>query len=255
MIYHKKTKSMIHFEIKSKVQPIGERKGQTVYYAHPKSQQQMTHEMVVKRIVNETSLSEGDVSNALISLSNVVCDALQMGMSVDLAELGRLRLIVSSKMMDKPEDVTVAKALNTPKIVFTPKQKMRDAANAVELSIDQGTADRSPRIEEVYDLTSREKNRISRSSFAEVNGRRILLVGAGGVGEGEITLTSVDSEYPTTVEAGSIKINTPEKVVFKMVDDLTEGEYILTFKTYYDDEGKLLDEPRTIQYEEHITLY
>jgi len=35
-------------------------------------------------------------------------------------------------------EVTVKDALKTPKIVFTPKQKMRDAANAVELSIDKG---------------------------------------------------------------------------------------------------------------------
>ena len=62
-------------------------------------------------------------------------------------------------------------------------------------------------------------------------------------------------EVPTTVEADAIKINTPEKVLFKMVDDLAEGEYRLTFKTYYDSEGKLLDEPRTIEYEENITLY
>ena len=128
---------MIDFEIKSKTQPIGTRKGQTVYYAQPKSQQYFTNKMLIERIVRETSLSEGDVKNALISLGNIVCDALKMGMSVDLAELGSLRLIVPSKMMDTPEEVTVADALKTPKIVFTPKQKMRDAANAVELSIDR----------------------------------------------------------------------------------------------------------------------
>lgn len=95
--------------------------------------------MLVDRIVRETSLSEGDVKNALVSLSNVVCEALQMGMSVDLAELGSLRLTVPSKMMDTPEEVTAANALKTPKIIFTPKQKMRDAANKVELSIDRDT--------------------------------------------------------------------------------------------------------------------
>ena len=246
---------MIDFEIRSKVQTVGDRKGQTVYYAQPKTQQKMTMEMVIKRIVNETSLSEGDVKNALVSLSNVVCDALQMGMSVDLAELGRLRLSVTSKMMNTQDDVTVAKALNKPKIVFTPKQKMRDAANAVELRIDQGTADNTPRITEVYDLSTREKNRINRQSYAEVNGRHIQVLGADGVSAGEIILTSVGMEVPTTVEADAIKINTPEKVLFKMVDDLAEGEYRLTFKTYYDSEGKLLDEPRTIEYEENITLY
>ncbi len=246
---------MIDFEIRSKVQTVGERKGQTVYYAQPKTQQKMTMEMVIKRIVNETSLSEGDVKNALVSLSNVVCDALQMGMSVDLAELGRLRLSVTSKMMNTQDDVTVAKALNKPKIVFTPKQKMRDAANAVELSVDKGTADNEPRILEVYDLSTREKNRINRQSYAEVNGRHIQVLGADGVSAGEIILTSVDMEVPTTVEADAIKINTPEKVLFKMVDDLSEGKYHLTFKTYYDSEGKLLSEPRTIEYEEEITLY
>ena len=42
-------------------------------------------------------------------------------------------------MMDSAAEVTVKDALKTPKIVFTPKQKMRDAANAVELSIDKGS--------------------------------------------------------------------------------------------------------------------
>ena len=54
-----------------------------MYYAYPKSQQKLTNGMVVDRIVRETSLSEGDVKNALISLSNVVCEAMQLGMSVD----------------------------------------------------------------------------------------------------------------------------------------------------------------------------
>lgn len=128
---------MLEFEVKSRVQPVGERKGQTVYYAQVKSQQKLTNKMLVDRIVRETSLSEGDVKNALVSLSNVVCEALQMGMSVDLAELGSIRLTVPSKMMDSAEEVTVKGALKTPKITFTPKQKMRDAANKVELSIDR----------------------------------------------------------------------------------------------------------------------
>ena len=130
---------MLEHEIKKKVLTFGNRKGQTVYYAYPKSQQKLTNEMVIERIVRETSLSEGDVKNALVSLSNVVCDALQLGMSVDLAELGSFRLVVPSKMMDSVAEVTVKDALKTPKIVFTPKQKMRDAANSVELSIDRSS--------------------------------------------------------------------------------------------------------------------
>ncbi|WP_159436280.1 hypothetical protein [Bacteroides togonis] len=36
-------------------------------------------------------------------------------------------------------EVTVKNALKAPKIIFTPKQKMHDAANKVEQSIDKGT--------------------------------------------------------------------------------------------------------------------
>ncbi len=131
---------MLEYEVKSKIQPVGERKGQTVYYAQLKSQQKLTEKMLIDRIVRETSLSEGDVKNALVSLSNVVCEALQLGMGVDLAELGSLKVSVTSKMMDTPEEVTVKDALNTPKIVFTPKQEMRNAAKAVELRIDRGNS-------------------------------------------------------------------------------------------------------------------
>ncbi|MCD8267047.1 MAG: HU family DNA-binding protein [Parabacteroides sp.] len=125
------------FEIKSRVQPVGERKGQTVYFAQAKTQQKLTNKMLIERIVRETSLSQGDVSNALVSLSNVVCEALQLGMSVDLAELGSIRPTVPSKMMDTPEEVTVEKALKKPKIVFTPKQRMRDAVNALMRTVDR----------------------------------------------------------------------------------------------------------------------
>lgn len=104
---------MVEFEIRSKKQSIGTMKDKTVYYIHPKAQQHMTNQALVERIVRETSLSAGDVSNALISLSNVVCDALRQGMSVDLADLGALRLNITSKMMDQPEKLTVNDAVNT----------------------------------------------------------------------------------------------------------------------------------------------
>ena len=129
---------MIEFDIKSKVLNIGNRKGQTVYYAQPKMQQRLPIEEVKRRIVRETSLSEGDVNNAMVSLRNVVCDGLRLGMSVDLGDLGTFRVVVPSKMMDSEEEVTAENALKTPKIVFTPKQIMRDAAKAVEVMIDKG---------------------------------------------------------------------------------------------------------------------
>lgn len=126
---------MIEFEVKSRKLNIGKRKGQTVYFASPKSNQHLTNKMVVDRIVRETLLSAGDVSNALISLGAIVRDALLLGSSVDLADLGSFRVVVPPKMIDKEIDVT-AETLKSPKIVFTPKMQMRAAAKAVELSVD-----------------------------------------------------------------------------------------------------------------------
>jgi putative DNA-binding protein len=126
---------MIEFEVKSRKLNIGKRKGQTIYYASPKAKQHFTNKMVIDRIVRETSLSAGDVSNALISLGAIVRDALLMGSSIDLADLGSFRVIVPPKMIDNEIDVCV-ETLKTPKIVFTPKMQMREAAKNVELSVD-----------------------------------------------------------------------------------------------------------------------
>src|SRR3712207_8901193 len=115
---------MIEFEVKSRKMNIGDRKGQTVFYATPKSKQKLTNKMVVDRIVRETSLSAGDVSNALFSLGAIVRDALELGQSVDLADLGSFRIVVPAKMMDTEAEVT-AESLKSPKIVFTPKAAMR----------------------------------------------------------------------------------------------------------------------------------
>ena len=129
---------MVEFEVKSKKQTIGKKKGQTVYYAVPKSNQHMTLDALCDMIMDETSLSRGDVMNTLITLGKMACRSLKMGASIDLGDLGSLRVYFPPKMMDDMKDVTdvTAATLKTPKIIFTPKAKMREAAHAAEVSVD-----------------------------------------------------------------------------------------------------------------------
>ena len=47
---------MVEFGVKSKKQTIGKKKGQTVYYAVPKSNQYMTLDALCDMIMDETSL-------------------------------------------------------------------------------------------------------------------------------------------------------------------------------------------------------
>ena len=137
-INHLKVNTMVEFEVKSKKQTIGKKKGQTVYYAVPKSNQHMTLDALCDMIMDETSLSRGDVMNTLITLGKMACRSLKMGASIDLGDLGSLRVYFPPKMMDDMKDVTdvTAATLKTPKIIFTPKAKMREAAHAAEVSVD-----------------------------------------------------------------------------------------------------------------------
>lgn len=139
-------RDMIELEIKSKRLGYGDRKGKTVYFAMPKTQVRMTYKELVDRIVRETSLTAGDVSNAIISIANVVCDVIEQGGSVDLADLGSLRATVSSRMMDSPGEVTVRDALLTPKIAYKPKKSMRESLKKIEVRIvrDEAAAKPSP---------------------------------------------------------------------------------------------------------------
>ena len=125
---------MINFEIKSRTITAGDRKGQKGYYAAAQSPQQVPLRTVIERIVRETSLSAGDVLNALTSLGAIVRDSLEQGHGVDLGELGSLRLLVASRVMNTPEEVTV-KSLKEPRILVAPKKAMREQAQHVELHV------------------------------------------------------------------------------------------------------------------------
>lgn len=126
----------IEMYVKSRTLTLGDRAGQTAYYATPKQNQHMTNDDLIDHIVQKTSLAKGDVRNAIVSMQEVVKEALQRGSSVDLAELGSLKVVVPSKYMDTPEEVTVSKALKTPKIQFRAKAEMLAAAKSVSVSID-----------------------------------------------------------------------------------------------------------------------
>ena len=134
---------MVEFEVKSKKQTIGKKKGQMVYYAVAKSNQHLTLDSLCDMIMDETSLSRGDVMNTLITLGKMACRSLKMGASIDLGDLGSLRVYFPPKMMDNMKDVTAA-TLKTPKIIFTPKAKMREAAHAAEVSVDNPARKKEP---------------------------------------------------------------------------------------------------------------
>ena len=126
---------MLEFTVKSRKATMGKLKGKTVYIAVPKGQQKLTPEMVLERIVRETSLSEGDARNVLVTLRNIFIEVIKLGASLDLGDIFSIRTSITSKMEAKEEDVC-ATSLKKPRIIVTWKDTIRQALKKIEVEVD-----------------------------------------------------------------------------------------------------------------------
>ena len=126
---------MIVFKVVERVLGVGPRKGQKAYGAEPKAPLKFSQEWLIERIVRETSLSEGDVRNVLITLKNIIKEVVTLGGSLDLGDIFSLRTTIPSKMEVKEEDVC-ATSLKRPRILVRWKQPISDALKKIEVEVD-----------------------------------------------------------------------------------------------------------------------
>ena len=126
---------MIIFKVIESVLSIGPRKGQKAYSAVPKAPNKFSSAWLVERIVRETSLSEGDVRNVLITLRNIFIEVITLGGSLDLGDIFSLRTAIPSKMETKEEDVS-ANSLKRPRIIVSWKENVRKALKNIEVEVD-----------------------------------------------------------------------------------------------------------------------
>lgn len=126
---------MITFKVIESVLRIGPRKGQKAYSAVPKAPTKFGVDWLISRIVRETSLSEGDVRNVLITLRNIIIEVVTLGGSLDLGDIFSLRTTIPSKMEAKETDVT-ALSLKRPRIIVSWKDPIRKALGKIEVEID-----------------------------------------------------------------------------------------------------------------------
>ena len=126
---------MIIFKVIESVLSIGPRKGQKAYSAVPKAPNKFSSAWLVERIVRETSLSEGDVRNVLITLRNIFIEVITLGGSLDLGDIFSFRTAIPSKMETKEEDVS-ANTLKRPRIIVSWKENVRKALKNIEVEVD-----------------------------------------------------------------------------------------------------------------------
>ena len=126
---------MLEFKVAPRKATMGKMKGKTVYIAIPKGQQKISPEMVLERIVRETSLTEGDARNVIITLRNIISDCARMGTGLDLGDIFSLRVNVPSKMEENEKDVC-AKSLKAPRLTLTWKSPVRKAWKELPADVD-----------------------------------------------------------------------------------------------------------------------
>ena len=126
---------MIFFKVIETILRVGPRKGQKGYGAVQKAPMKFSSTWLVDRIVRETSLSEGDVRNVLITLRNIVVEVVTLGGSLDLGDIFSLRVNIPSKMEANEIDVC-ADSLKRPHIVVSWKDAVRKALKQIQVDVD-----------------------------------------------------------------------------------------------------------------------
>lgn len=109
---------------------------QIKWYAAPVNEGRVTQREIAADIVELSSLSRGDISNVIESLITIVPRYLMLGRSVNLGDLGTLRISFGSEGVDDKEQF-VPSMIKGVKVVFTPSVQLKDAIEKIRLeSVD-----------------------------------------------------------------------------------------------------------------------
>lgn len=99
---------------------------QIKWYAAPVNEGRVTQREIAADIVELSSLSRGDISNVIESLITIVPRYLMLGRSVNLGDLGTLRISFGSEGVDDKEQF-LPSMIKGVKVVFTPSVQLKEA--------------------------------------------------------------------------------------------------------------------------------
>ena len=97
------------------------------FYATPKTNRALGVRTFAKLATADASMSVGDMENALDLFGRTALQQLLQGHSVEIPDIGSLRISFHSEGVIQPEDFRSQKMISNPRIVFTPKPEVRAA--------------------------------------------------------------------------------------------------------------------------------
>lgn len=95
------------------------------WYAASSSRGRKTLKEISTDVSGASSLSRGDIQNAILGLVDQVPKYLLDGQSVELGELGTLRISFSSEGVENPDDFSPARITQV-RIIFTPGMALKN---------------------------------------------------------------------------------------------------------------------------------
>ncbi len=116
----------------------GEVEGTKKWYASPvQSGKVVTIKDIAKQISGRSSLTRGDLNNALDNVVDELPLFLKMGRSVQLGDFGTLRISFSSEGVENPKDFNTA-MIRDVKIIFTPGKLLKEELSTLTFEIEKG---------------------------------------------------------------------------------------------------------------------
>ena len=100
---------------------------QKKFYASPKTNRALGVRAFAKLATADASISVGDMENALDLFGRTALQQLLQGHSVEIPDIGSLRITFRSEGVTQPEDFRAQTMISNPRIIFTPKPEIRDA--------------------------------------------------------------------------------------------------------------------------------
>ncbi len=104
---------------------------QKKWYASPVNEGKVLKSELTKEIAGASSLSRGDVSNAIENLIDIMPKYLLMGKSINLGEFGTLRISFSSEGVETSDQFNTNK-ISGVKVVFTPSVEFKATLDSIK---------------------------------------------------------------------------------------------------------------------------
>lgn len=117
----------MYYQLVERTNPL-DREGEKKLYATPRYVGQVTAAKLARQIATQTTLTIGDVSNVLRTFLDLLPMYLLMGTSIELENIGRIRLTFSSEGVSDPKAFNT-KMMRQLRIVFVSSPDLRKRIN------------------------------------------------------------------------------------------------------------------------------